>query len=64
MGLTVYKLSSTDPRSVELTLTCEPEKFELCQRIWDQGSSWALWDLTHYSSGRETVHVWLSRVAN
>jgi len=36
MSLTAYKLSSTDPRSVELTLTCEPEKFELCQRIWDQ----------------------------
>jgi len=20
---------------------------------WDQGSSWALWELTHYSSGRD-----------
>jgi len=26
---------------------------------WDQGSSWSLWDLTHYSIGRDALSMGL-----
>ena len=48
MSLTAYKLSSTDPWSHHLWLALE-RVFMEC----DLGSSVKLWELTHYSTGRD-----------
>ena len=36
--MNLRRTAGPDLWSVELTLTCEPEKFELCQGTWDQSS--------------------------